>query len=234
MGLKNKDKKTRTGTQHPEWKFSISNISDTLRNETFLFTSGAVLTIAAIFMLVATFTSVALFSSCSESKGDEVDEYADWQKKNDTYFNKVYTEAEQAIKSGKKDWKILTAWSINGASAQTTDHIVVKVLKEGTGSGCPIFTDNAYVHYIGHLIPSVSYPKGYLFDKSTQTEELSLASDKPSLLALIPYQLGYKGVAKTGIPAYSTLIFDIYLCQYFRDDDYVIIWKAKEGTWIEE
>ena len=28
----------------------------------------------AIFMLVATFTSVALFSSCSESKGDEVDE----------------------------------------------------------------------------------------------------------------------------------------------------------------
>ena len=39
---------------------------------------------------------------------------------------------------------------------------------------------------------------------------------------------------KTGIPAYSTLIFDIYLCQYFRDDDYVIIWKAKEGTWIEE
>ena len=53
MGLKNKDKKTRTGTQHPEWKFSISNISDTLRNETFLFTSGAVLTIAAIFMLVA-------------------------------------------------------------------------------------------------------------------------------------------------------------------------------------
>ena len=53
MGLKNKDKKTRTGTQHPEWKFSLSNISDTLRNETFLFTCGAILTIAAIFMLVA-------------------------------------------------------------------------------------------------------------------------------------------------------------------------------------
>ena len=53
MGLKNKDKKTRTGTQQPEWKFSFSNITDTLRNETFLFTCGAILTIVAIFMLVA-------------------------------------------------------------------------------------------------------------------------------------------------------------------------------------
>ena len=213
--------------------------------------------LTAIFMLAAVFTSAALCSSCSESSGDEVEEYADWKARNDAYFNKVYSDAQQAIKSGSKEWKIFNTWSVNETVATTTDHIVVKVLQEGTGSGCPIFTDNAYVHYIGHLIPSVSYPKGFLFDKSTQTEELSLASDKPSLLALnglvdgfstalqymhigdywrvyVPYQLGYKGVAKTGIPAYSTLIFDIYLCQYFRDDDYVIIWKAKEGTWVEE
>ena len=53
MGLTKKDTKTRTGTQKPERKFSLTNISDTLRNETFLFTSGAILTIAAIFILVA-------------------------------------------------------------------------------------------------------------------------------------------------------------------------------------
>lgn len=211
----------------------------------------------AILMLVGAFTSVALFSSCSESKGDEVDEYADWQTKNDAYFNKVYTEAQQAVKSGKKDWKILTTWSINDDVAQNTDHIVVKVLQEGKGSGCPLYTDNVYVHYIGHLIPSVSYPNGYLFDKSTQTAEMNVASDKPVLVSpnemtdgfatalqymhigdhwriYVPYQLGYKGASRTGVPAYSTLIFDVYLCEYFRDDDSVIIWKAKESTWVEE
>ncbi|MBR4810856.1 MAG: DNA translocase FtsK 4TM domain-containing protein [Bacteroidaceae bacterium] len=49
MGLTKKDNKPRTGTQKPERKFSLSNISDTFRNETFLFTGGAVLTVIAIF-----------------------------------------------------------------------------------------------------------------------------------------------------------------------------------------
>ena len=53
MGLTKKDTKPRTGTQKPEKRFSLTNISDTLRNETFLFTSGAILTIAAIFIVVA-------------------------------------------------------------------------------------------------------------------------------------------------------------------------------------
>jgi S-DNA-T family DNA segregation ATPase FtsK/SpoIIIE len=53
MSIAKKDTKPRTGTQKPEWKFSLSSISDTFRNETFLFTCGAVLTIIAIFILVA-------------------------------------------------------------------------------------------------------------------------------------------------------------------------------------
>ena len=56
MSITKKDTKPRTGTQKPEWKFSLTNISDTFRNETFLFTSGAVLTIIAIFILVAYFS----------------------------------------------------------------------------------------------------------------------------------------------------------------------------------
>lgn len=56
MSIAKKDTKPRTGTQKPEWKFSLSSISDTFRNETFLFTSGAVLTIIAIFILVAYFS----------------------------------------------------------------------------------------------------------------------------------------------------------------------------------
>ncbi|MBO4724523.1 MAG: DNA translocase FtsK 4TM domain-containing protein [Bacteroidaceae bacterium] len=53
MGLRKKDSKPRTGTQKPEIKFNLSSISDTLRNETFLFVSGAILVIIAIFFVIA-------------------------------------------------------------------------------------------------------------------------------------------------------------------------------------
>ena len=53
MGLRKKDNTSRTGTQKPEFKFNLNSISDTFRNETFLFVSGAVLTIIAVFFLIA-------------------------------------------------------------------------------------------------------------------------------------------------------------------------------------
>jgi len=53
MRDKAKDTKPRTGTQKPEFKFSISRIADTFRNETFLFVSGTILTILAIFFIIA-------------------------------------------------------------------------------------------------------------------------------------------------------------------------------------
>jgi S-DNA-T family DNA segregation ATPase FtsK/SpoIIIE len=53
MGLRGKDTKPRTGTQKPETRFNLSSISDTFRNETFLFVSGAVLTIIAVFFVIA-------------------------------------------------------------------------------------------------------------------------------------------------------------------------------------
>jgi len=53
MSTSKKDTKPRTGTQKPEIRFNLSSISDTFRNETFLFVSGAILTILAIFMLGA-------------------------------------------------------------------------------------------------------------------------------------------------------------------------------------
>ena len=53
MSITKRDTKPRTGTQKPERKFSLSNISDTFRNETFLFTCGAFLTIVAIFIFGA-------------------------------------------------------------------------------------------------------------------------------------------------------------------------------------
>ena len=53
MSDRKKDTKTRTGTQKPEFKFNFNGIADTLKNETFLFVAGAVLTIIAIFFIIA-------------------------------------------------------------------------------------------------------------------------------------------------------------------------------------
>ena len=53
MGLGKKNNTSRTGTQKPELKFNLNSIADTFRNETFLFVSGAVLTIIAVFFLIA-------------------------------------------------------------------------------------------------------------------------------------------------------------------------------------
>ena len=55
MGITRKDTKPRTGTQKPEKKLilNLASISDTFRNETLLFTCGAILTIAALFIMVA-------------------------------------------------------------------------------------------------------------------------------------------------------------------------------------
>ena len=209
------------------------------------------------FMLVGAVVSLSLFSACSESDGDVTDDFADWQQKNDTYFNKVYTEAQNAVKSGSTEWKVMTKWSINEASAQATDHIVAKVLQKGEGTVSPVFTDYVNVHYRGRLIPTANYPEGRVFDQSFTSQELNTQTAYPTYFQInniqadgfatalqymhvgdywrvyVPYALGYGAAIMDNIPAYSTLVFDIYLCRFSADDRDVISWKAKENTWIE-
>jgi len=53
MSNTRKETGKRTGIQQPERKFSLTNISDTFRNETFLFTCGAILAVISIFVFGA-------------------------------------------------------------------------------------------------------------------------------------------------------------------------------------
>ena len=135
---------------------------------------------------------------------------------------------------------------ISDAATQPTDFIVVHVLEEGTGSGCPMYSDVTRVHYGGRLLPSTSYSDGYVFD-SSWNGSYNAQSSKPSDLSVtgtvvgwatalmqmhigdrwevyVPYTLGY-GTSNTTntagyvtIPAYSTLIFDIRLVAFWRAD----------------
>ena len=107
----------------------------------------------------------------------------------------------------------------------------------------PEYTDSVAVHYRGRLIPSPHYPEGYEFDRSyMSTGNFNLAVDVPAhfkvsggviagfstalqhmhrgegWIVTIPYQLGYGSSESSVIPAYSTLVFEIFLMDFWKKE----------------
>ena len=96
--------------------------------------------------------AVFALSSCSEDD-NTVDEYANWQERNEQAFEDTLAYARQQIANGSTEWKVIRKWSLQNQtpnkdvtgmdvplSYKDADHIVVRVLKEGKGSGCPTTT----------------------------------------------------------------------------------------------
>ncbi len=179
------------------------------------------------------FIGFSCMTSCSES--DEAStEFDDWQSRNEAYFDGIYAKANSAIAAGDSNWKIIRVYSkTENLTAQKTDDIVVEVLTEGSGTESPLYTDSVRIHYQGRLMPSGSYPEGYLFDKSwtgsyNPQTMIPMKSAVSSFIdgfctalmkmrvgdrwrVYIPYQLGYGSSESSTIPAYSTLVFDLTL-----------------------
>ena len=172
-------------------------------------------------------------SSCSENT-DESQEYADWQLRNDVFFDSL----EDSLAAAPAVWKKFKSYAKDQslAKGENTDCIYVKVLETGIGTENPMATDSVRVSYEGRLIPSATYPNGYVFDtRAYGTYELStsatsrfLASNNiegftTALLHMhrgdqwrvyIPYALGYGATQSNKIPAYSTLIFQMSLIDF--------------------
>ena len=54
---------------------------------------------------------MGIMAACSENDG-EVEEFADWQNKNETYFNQLYASTQQRIAKGDQSWKIIRKLSL--------------------------------------------------------------------------------------------------------------------------
>ncbi|MBQ3700441.1 MAG: FKBP-type peptidyl-prolyl cis-trans isomerase [Prevotella sp.] len=192
-------------------------------------------------LLTASFS----FASCTEAD-EEDEEWADWQNRNEAYFEEQFllhdmdTETCFVLPS----WGQPTDFYATTGGVAHTGCILVDVIEEAdeTETTYPLYTDSVKVEYSGRLMPTTHYPLGYEFDRSyLSTYDPDV--DVPSTMAvngvvegfstavqhmhrgdkwriIVPYQLGYGTTARTSIPAYSTLVFEIELIDF---------WSKKKG-----
>ncbi len=185
--------------------------------------------------------SLLAFVSCSETDDSDLD-LAEWQTANEEYFETQYQK--HSVQTATMF--VLPTWS-NPADRKWsevahTSCVLVDVLESGIGTTSPFFTDSVKINYVGRLIPSTDYPSGYVFDTS-YLKNYDPAIDVPITSSVkgfvegvttavqymhlgdkwrvtIPYQMGYGTTSQTNVPAYSTLVFEIELVDF---------WSKKEG-----
>ncbi len=178
-------------------------------------------------------------TSCKESEA--AGEYDNWQARNQAYVDSIASLARQGIGG----WTRTLAYNYQQEYADATGdnnvYVYMQKIESGTGTLHPVFTDSVRVHYRGRLIPSASYPSGYVFGQSYTTDTIHAATAVPTIFSLsenvvgfctalqemvegdvvhmvIPYGLGYGSTtnSSSNIPAYSTLIFDAKLIKIYR------------------
>lgn len=178
------------------------------------------------------------FAACDET--EEIQEFGNWQARNVQYIDSI---ADVARTNADGTWKVFLATGLDETKEWGNEYYVYcNVLQTGNGTVHPAYTDTVLVNYKGRLIPSLSYPQGYVFDYSYDGE-LDPTFDVPVKFSLagtvqgfstavqhmvagstktngdiwrvyIPSNLGYGANDYSGIPAYSALIFDINLVSF--------------------
>ncbi len=171
--------------------------------------------------------------SCKETEAEG--EYDNWAKRNVAYIDSIATVARTNT-DGK--WKVVKNWvrpddkpstDFGGIlTVNNLDYVYIHIEKEGEGKVSACYSDSVSVSYRGRLINKT------VFDETFVSEELnpetsgrvtmtlsSLVDGMTSALqymhegdwwtVYIPYESGYGDTNKGSIPAYSTLIFEMYL-----------------------
>ena len=188
----------------------------------------------SIFSIIgALFLVSFMFVACEETEG-VADPYTDWEARNQAYIDSIADVA----KNNPSEWKIFPSYklptSFDVALMDVNEKIYCKVLEKGDGNITPLFTDYVSVHYRGRLIPLYDGSE-YVFDQSYQgalDKDVALpvtfaVNDEYSIIGwvtalqqmkmgdrwevYIPSDLAYGDYGSTGIPGFSTLVFDISL-----------------------
>ena len=182
------------------------------------------------------------YTSCSEDDST-TDEFANWQERNDATI-------DQWAASGMRKIRVFT--QDDTTTGKSSDYIYVQVLESGDGTESPLYTDTVRVAYRGRLIPTTNYTDGFVFDEtylgdfSWHTAGMSTMaiSGSTSLvsgfatalmnmhkgdrwLVCIPYQLGYNAASQGSVTAYSDLIFDIALLDFWHPGEQVPNFKSR-------
>ena len=173
-------------------------------------------------------------TSCEETT--DVGEFDNWQSRNTQFIDSI---AGVARANTYGDWKVILADGLDPMKQWGNDcYVYCQVIEEGSGTEHPLFTDSVVVNYSGRLMPSATYPDGFLFDSSYSGDfnpsfnvpvGMKLSATVPGFytavqqmvdgdrwMVYIPYQLGYGAKSVTGVPAYSSLVFDINLVSFHR------------------
>jgi FKBP-type peptidyl-prolyl cis-trans isomerase FklB len=185
--------------------------------------------------------------SCSEND-DTVAEYANWQERNDAFFYSL----EDSLTANPGTWVKYKSYSKDQSltTGKNTDCIYVKVLNRSNETVSPMATDSVRVSYEGRLIPSATYPEGFVFDtRGYNTFAVETAGTAKFVAAgglvngfstallhmhkgdlwrvYIPYALGYNTASQTNIPAYSTLIYDLALIDISPAGQAMPAWSSR-------
>ena len=177
------------------------------------------------------FTLLPLFTSCSEEASEE-EEYANWKERNEQFLASLVNDSLK-----QHNWQRIKLFSLDPTTeGAASDYIYVKKISYGNGTETPIYTDSVRVVYQGRIIPSKSYPKGFVFDGTVFGEySVKTAYTTRQLVSntilgyatalqnmhkgdywrvYIPSELGYGTSDYSTIPGYSVLVFDLTLLDF--------------------
>jgi FKBP-type peptidyl-prolyl cis-trans isomerase FklB len=170
-------------------------------------------------------------SSCSEEASEE-EEYANWKERNEQFLASLVNDSLK-----QHNWQRIKLFSLDPTTeGAASDYIYVKKISYGNGTETPIYTDSVRVVYQGRIIPSKSYPKGFVFDGTVFGEySVKTAYTTRQLVSntilgyatalqnmhkgdywrvYIPSELGYGTSGYSTIPGYSVLVFDLTLLDF--------------------
>ena len=183
-----------------------------------------------LYLFAMTIGLVGL-SSCSEEASEE-EEYANWKERNEQYLASLVNDS-----LSQPGWQRIKKFSLDpDVEGSISDYVYVKEIQKGEGTESPCFTDSVRVVYQGRLIPSKSYPNGYMFDKTVegaysvktgytrcQLVSGTLTGYATSLQKMhkgdywrvyIPSELAYGTSGYSTVPGYSVLVFDLTLLDF--------------------